>query len=106
MKLESISDVTGGWLRCLVVLLDLSRDVGGKDQLQPRGWAAADDPSVRGGYGASKAGGELRGSKGEAFVPSHGEIIPRKIKCAMRKINLATEYAMRILCACPTPTTP
>jgi hypothetical protein len=97
MKLESISDVTGGWLRLLVVLLHLSRDVGGKDGLQPRGWTTANDPSVRGGYRASKAGGELRGSKGKAFVPGHAWIIARKIKCAMRKIILARLYALRIV---------
>jgi hypothetical protein len=97
MKLESISDVTGGWLRLLVVLLHLSRDVGGKDGLQPRGWTTANDPSVRGGYRASKAGGELRGSKGKAFVPGHAWIIARKIKCAMRKISVAQSYAMRII---------
>lgn len=91
------------WLLGLVVPLHLARDVGGKDRLQPRSWPATDDPSVRGGYRASKAGGELRGSQGKAFVPSHGKRIPAEIKNAMRKINLAMGYAMRILCACPTP---
>jgi len=84
-----------GSVRLLVVPLHLARDVCGKDRLQPLSGAAADDPSVCGGYRASKAGGELRSSKGKAFVPCHGEIIAGKIKCAMRKINLATGYALR-----------
>ena len=88
----------------LLVLLHLARDVGGKYGLQPLSGAAADDPSVSCGYRASKASGKSGGTQGKAFVPGHGEIIPRKIKCAMRKINLAKGYALRILCACPTPT--
>jgi hypothetical protein len=76
-----------GSVRLLVVPLNVARDVGRKDRLEPVSRAAADDPSVRGGYRASKAGGELRGSQGKAIVPSHGRIIPGKIKNAMRKIK-------------------
>jgi hypothetical protein len=49
------------------------------------------------GHRTSKVGGELRGSQGEAFVPGHGQILPLKKKCAMRKINLDTGYAMRMI---------
>jgi hypothetical protein len=104
MKPESISDVTGGWLRLLVVPLHFACDVCRQDGLQPLSGATANDPSVSGGYRASKAGGKLRGTQGKAFVPGHGEILPQKTKCAMRKINLAFIYALRILCACPTTT--
>ena len=82
------------------MLLHLTGDMGGKDGLQPRGWATANDPSVSGGYRASKAGGELRGSKGKAFVPVHARILPRKIKCAMRKIkacdSIRNAYSLRM----------
>lgn len=105
MKPESISDVTGGWLRLLVVPLHFAGDVSRKDGLQPLGWAAANDPSVSGGHRASKAGGKAGGTQGKTFVPGHGQIISRKIKSAMRKKILARSYALRILCACPTPTT-
>ena len=88
-----------GWERCLVVLFHLLGDVGGKDRLQPLSGTAPANPCVSGGHRASKASGELRGSQGKAIVPGHGEILPRKIKCAMRKINLVKGYAMRILCA-------
>ena len=64
----------------LVVPLHLSRDVGGKDRLQPLTRPAADDPGVCGGYRASKAGGKLRGSQGKAFVPGHGQMLPPKKK--------------------------
>ena len=84
-----------GSVRLLVVLLHLARDVGGKDRLEPVSRAAADDPCVSRGYRASKAGSKLRGTQGKAFVPGHGRILPRKIKCAMRKIILATGYALR-----------
>ena len=76
-----------GSVRLLVVPLNVPRDVGGKDRLEPVSRAAADDPGVSRGYRASKAGGELRSSQGKAIVPSHGCILPRKIKNAMRKIN-------------------
>jgi hypothetical protein len=89
-----------GCEHCLVVLLHLVGDVGGKDRLQPLSGAAADDPSVRGGYRASKASGELRSSKGKAFVPGHGKILPRKIKFAMRKIKacdpIRNAYSLRM----------
>jgi hypothetical protein len=52
---------------------------------------------VSGGYRASKAGGELRGTQGKAIVPSHGSILPRENKNAMRKSLLAIQYAMRNL---------
>jgi hypothetical protein len=74
-----------GFVRLLVVPLNLARDVGGKDRLEPLSGSAAAHPSVSGGYRASKAGGELRGSQGEAFVPCHAWIIPRQRKNAMRK---------------------
>ena len=84
----------------LLVLLDLSRDVCGKDGLQPLSGAAADDPSVCGGYRASKAGGELRGSKGKAFVPGHAWRVTRKNKNAMRKnkacVPICNAYSLRM----------
>jgi hypothetical protein len=83
------------WMRCLVVHLHLARDVGSKDGLEPLSGTAAANPRVSGSHGAPKAGGNLRGSQGKAFVPGHGRILPRKIKCAMRKIILATGYALR-----------
>lgn len=95
-----------GWHERLVVLLHFAGDVCRKDGLQPRGWATANDPSVCCGYGASKASGKSGGTQGKAFVPVHGRILPRKIKCAMRKINLAFPYAMRKFFACPTPHKP
>jgi hypothetical protein len=74
--------------------------VGGKDRLQPLSGAAADDPSVCGGYRASKAGGELRGSQGKAIVPSHGRSIPSENKNAMRKIKACDKiriaYSLRM----------
>ena len=104
MKIESISDVPGGWLRLLVVPLHFAGDVCRQDGLQPVSGAAADDPSVCGGDRASKAGGELRSSQGETFVPGHGRILPPKKKCAMRKIILATGYALRIFRVSANPT--
>ena len=89
-----------GWERCLVVLLHLARDVSRKDRLEPLSGATADDPSVRCGYRASKASGKSGGTQGKAFVPCHAWILPRKIKCAMRKINLAMGYAMRKMRPC------
>jgi len=86
-----------GSVRLLVQLLHLARDVGGKDRLEPVSGTAADYPSVSGGYRASKAGGELRGTQGKAIVPSHGSILPRENKNAMRKSLLAIQYAMRNL---------
>lgn len=96
----------GRWLLGLVVHLHLARDVGGKDRLQPLSGTAANDPCVSGGYRASKASGKAGGTQGKAFVPGHVWMLPRKIKCAMRKIILVKGYAMRILCACPTPHKP
>ncbi len=85
-----------GWHHGLVVPLNL----GGKDRLEPLAGAAADDPSVRGGYRASKVGGELRGSQGKAFVPSHASILPRENKNAMRKIKacdpIRNAYSLRM----------
>ena len=75
------------WLRLLVVPLNLARDVGSKDRLQPLSGAAAANPRMRRGYRAPKAGGELRGSQGKAIGPGHGEILPRENKNAMRKIK-------------------
>jgi hypothetical protein len=69
-----------GWHERLVVLLHFAGDVRRKDRLQPLSRAAANDPSVGSGYRASKAGGKLRGSQGEAFVPGHGRILPPKNK--------------------------
>ncbi len=77
----------GRWLLGLVVHLYFAGDVRRQDGLQPLSGAAADDPSVCGGDRASKAGGELRGSQGEAFVPCHAWKITRQIKNAMRKIK-------------------
>ena len=85
MKPESISDVTGGWLRLLVVPLHFAGDVCRQDRLQPRGGAAANDPSVSRGYRASKAGGKSGGTQGKAFVPGHAWRITRQRKNAMRK---------------------
>jgi hypothetical protein len=85
------------------VLLHLVGDVGGKDGLQPLRRTTATNPRMGGGHRASKAGGELRGTQGKAFVPSHGEILPAKKKNAMRKIILITSYALRKVFACPTP---
>ena len=76
-----------GCERRLVVPLDLGGNVGGKDRLQPLAGAATDNPGVSGGYRASKAGGELRGSQSKAIVPSHRHILPRENKNAMRKIK-------------------
>lgn len=49
------------------------------------------------GHRTSKVGGKACGSKCKAVVPSHGEILARKKKNAMRKIILATGYALRIV---------
>ena len=97
-------DVSGGWLRLLVLLLYFAGDVRGKDRLQPRSRAAPANPRMRGCHGTSKASGKSGSSKGKAVVPFHGRMIRGKEKCAMRKLKLAKGYALRILCACPTLT--
>jgi hypothetical protein len=84
-------------VRRFVVLLDFAGDVRRKDWLQPIGWATPANPAMRGSHGAIQNRGELRSSQGKAFVPGHGEILPPKKKCAMRKINLDTGYAMRMI---------
>jgi len=90
----------GRWLLGLVVPLHCAGDVSGKDRLQPLSGAAADDPSVSGGHGASKAGGKSGSTQGKAFVPGHGRMIPGKEKCAMRKIKpcniLRNAYSLRM----------
>lgn len=87
-------------MRRLVVPLNLGGNVGGKDRLQPLTRAATNDPGVSRGYRASKAGGELCGSQGKAIVPSHGWILPRKNKNAMRKIKacnvIRNAYSLRM----------
>ena len=93
-----------GSVRCLVVLLHLVGDMGGNDGLQPLSRSTAANPRMCRGHRASKASGKSGGTQGKAFVPCHGQIIPRKIKCERRKINLAKGYAMRKVFACPTPT--
>jgi predicted AAA+ superfamily ATPase len=93
-------------VHCLVVLLHLSRDVGRKNRLQPLSGTAANDPSVSGGYRASKARGELRGSQGKAFVPSHGSILPRENKNAMRKNKACDQIRIAYLVAVNQPNQP
>jgi hypothetical protein len=48
-----------------------------------------------GGHRTSEDGGKACRAKGNAIIPSHAGRIPQKEKCAMRKIMLAKEYAMR-----------
>jgi hypothetical protein len=50
----------------------------------------------------SEDGGEACGAEGKAIVPSHIGRIHQKEKCAMRKIVLAIEYAMRNVSAMNT----
>lgn len=81
-------------------------DIRDKLLSQPRCWtlpcASADNPRVRGRNRTSENLRKAGSSQGKAFVPGHARSIPEKIKCAMRKINLVTFYAMRIFSACPT----
>ena len=84
--------------RCMqvfVVLLHLVGNVGGKDRLEPLSGAAAANPRMGSGHRTSEDGGKACGPKGKAFVPCHGQILAQKKKNAMRKINLATGYALR-----------
>lgn len=85
MKLESISDVTGGWLRLLVVPLFGCDDDGKVNGLLPVWRPAAANPRMGSGNRTSKDGGKACGSKCKAVVPSHARILPRENKNAMRK---------------------
>jgi hypothetical protein len=89
--------------RLVVPLLGCDDD-GKVNGLLPVWRAAPANPRMSGGHRTSEDGGKARGSKCKAIVPSHGRILPPKKKNAMRKIILARFYALRILCACPTPT--
>ena len=79
----------------LVVHLRFSDDDGKENLLLPVWRPAAANPRMGGGHRASEDGGKACGSKCKAIVPGHGQILPPKKKCAMRKIILATGYAMR-----------
>lgn len=95
MKPESISDVTGGWLRLLVVPLLGCDDDGKVNGLLPVWRPAAANPRMGSGHRASKDGGKACGSKCKAVIPGHAGIIPLKKKNAMRKKELVSGYAMR-----------
>lgn len=91
----------GSGLSC-AGLLCLGR-VGGKDRLEPVRRAAPTNPRRSRSHRTPQQGGELGRAEVEALLPGHGETLPEKKKNAMRKIILANRYALRILCACPTP---
>ena len=97
MKRESITGNPGGRLRLFVLPLEVARNVGGKDRLEPIRWSAAANPRMGGSYRTPEACSDLSGSQSKAFVPSHGPRVIFRKKNAMRKINLASGYAMRIL---------
>lgn len=74
-------------------------DGGKEDGLLPLRRPAAANPGMRRGDRASENLREARGTQGKAIVPSHGPMVTRKEKHAMRKSPLAIKYAMRKLCA-------
>ncbi len=83
-------------MRRLVVPLLGGDDARQIDGLLPVRRAAAAYPGMSGGHWASKDGSESSSAKRKAIVPSHGRSIPGKIKYAIRKIELASIYALRI----------
>jgi hypothetical protein len=91
MKPESISDVTGGWLRLLVVpLFGAALDDRKPMRLLPFGWLSSPVlPLVGRGAWTAKDADKIRGGNiGEVVLEGHGQILPQKKKCAMQKINL------------------
>jgi hypothetical protein len=92
-----------GCLSRLVGRLRFTRDVCGKDRLEPVSGAAAANPRVGRSHRASENGGKACSSKCKAIVPGHAWMLPRKIKHAMRKNSLRKNTQCVSLSRQPTP---